>query len=50
MLNVNVTEEPVIIEGDDAAVVLQRVSIPNHRSFGSLEVVNEEEERKRPGV
>ena len=26
VLNVNVTEEPVVIEGDDAAVVLQRVS------------------------
>ena len=26
VLNVNVTEEPVVIEGDDAAVILQRVS------------------------
>ena len=31
MLNVNITEEPVVIEGDDAAVVLQRVSLLNHR-------------------
>ena len=26
VLNVNVTEEPVEIEGDDAALILQRVS------------------------
>lgn len=26
VLNVNVTEEPIVIEGDDAAVILQRVS------------------------
>ena len=25
VMNVNVTEEPVIIEGDDAALILQRV-------------------------